>query len=71
MSFFKILIILIFGFLSFSVSNADNHSEVVDKAKEVIKDLENTIDKWSYEKLNETDRISSYIKDKLKDYDFS
>ena len=44
MSFFKILIILIFGFLSFSVSNADNHGEVVEKAKEVIKDLENNVD---------------------------
>tara|TARA_B100000902_G_C26980867_1_gene750195 strand:- start:307 stop:759 length:453 start_codon:yes stop_codon:yes gene_type:complete len=44
MSFFKILIIIIFGFLSFSVSNADNHGEVVEKAKEVIKDLENNVD---------------------------
>jgi len=44
MNFFKILIILIFGFLSFSVSNADNHGEVVEKAKEVIKDLENNVD---------------------------
>ena len=44
MSFFKILIILIFGFLSFSVSYADNHSEVVEKAKDVIKDLENNVD---------------------------
>ena len=44
MNFFKILIILIFGFLSFSFSNADNHGEVVEKAKEVIKDLENNVD---------------------------
>ena len=44
MSFFKILINLIFGFLSFSVSYADNHSEVVEKAKDVIKDLENNVD---------------------------
>ena len=41
------------------------------KSLNIIKDLENTIDKWSYEKLNETDRISSYIKEKLKNYDFS
>ena len=26
---------------------------------------------WNYEKLNETDRISRYIKEKFKDYDFS
>ncbi len=44
MNFFKILIFIIFGFLSFSVSNADNHGEVVEKAKEVIKDLENNVD---------------------------
>ncbi len=41
------------------------------KSLNIIKSLENTIDKWSYEKLNETDRISSYIKEKLKNYDFS
>ena len=41
------------------------------KSMNIIKDLENSVDEWSYEKLNETDRISSYIKDKLKNYDFS
>ena len=40
MSFFKILIILIFGLLSFSVSYADNHGEIVEKAKEVVESLE-------------------------------
>ena len=40
MSFFKILIILIFGLLSFSFSYADNHGEIVEKAKEVVKSLE-------------------------------
>ncbi len=44
MNFFKILIILVFGFFTFSVSYADNHGEVVEKAKEVIKDLENNVD---------------------------
>ena len=33
--------------------------------------LESKLDKWNYEKLNETDRISRYIKDQLKNYDFS
>ena len=41
------------------------------KSLNIIKDLDNSLDKWSYKKLNETDKISSYIKDKLKDYDFS
>ena len=37
----------------------------------IIKNLENSVEKWNYKKLNETDRISSYIKDQLKNYDFS
>ena len=44
MNFFKILIIFVFGFFTFSISYADNHGEVVEKAKEVIKDLENNVD---------------------------
>ncbi|MDA7814461.1 pilus assembly protein PilP [Candidatus Pelagibacter sp.] len=44
MNFFKILIILVFGFFTFSISYADNHGEVVEKVKEVIKDLENNVD---------------------------
>ena len=44
MNFFKILIILVFGFYTFSISYADNHGEVVEKVKEVIKDLENNVD---------------------------
>ena len=41
------------------------------KSMNIIKDLEDSVEEWSYEKLNETDRISGYIKEKLKDYDFS
>ena len=41
------------------------------KSLNIIKDLENSVEKWNYEKLNETDRISSYIKDKIKNYEFS
>lgn len=44
MNFFKILMILVFGFFSFNISYADNHGEVVEKVKEVIKDLENNVD---------------------------
>ncbi len=36
-----------------------------------LKPIEIISDKWNYEKLNETDRISSYIKEKLNNYDFS
>jgi len=37
----------------------------------IIKELGDNIEKWNYEKLNETDKISGYIKDKLNNYDFS
>ncbi len=32
----------------------------------IIKNLENSVDKWNYEKLDETNKISSYIKENLK-----
>ena len=41
------------------------------KSLNIIKDLENSVEVWSYDKLNETDKISSYIKDKFNNYDFS
>ena len=41
------------------------------KSLSIIKDLENSLTEWSYDKLNETDRISRYIKERIKDYDFS
>tara|TARA_B100001287_G_scaffold263403_1_gene254214 strand:- start:487 stop:1437 length:951 start_codon:yes stop_codon:yes gene_type:complete len=41
------------------------------KRLNITKDLENSVEQWSYEKLNETDRISIYIKDQFKNYDFS
>jgi len=41
------------------------------KSINIIKDLENSVEEWDYEKLNETDRISRYIKEKLQNYDFS
>ena len=37
----------------------------------ITKNLEDKLDQWTYEKLNETNRISGYIKNKLKNYDFS
>ena len=41
------------------------------KSLNIIRDLGNSIDTWNYKKLNETDKISRYIKDQLKNYDFS
>ena len=41
------------------------------KSLNIIRDLENSLETWDYNKLNETDRISEYIKEKLKNYDFS
>ena len=41
------------------------------KSLNIIRDLENSLDNWNYEKLNETDKISRYIKEQLKNYDFS
>ena len=41
------------------------------KSLNIIKDLENSLETWNYNKLNETDRISRYIKEKIKNYDFS
>ncbi len=41
------------------------------KSLNITKDLENSLENWEYEKLNETNRISGYIKKQLKNYDFS
>jgi len=41
------------------------------KSLKIIRELDNKIESWSYEKLNETDKISKHIKDRLKEYDFS
>ena len=41
------------------------------KSLNIIRDLENSVEEWGYEKLKETDKISSYIKGQLKNYDFS
>ena len=44
---------------------------VLFKSLNITRDLENSLDNWNYEKLNETDKISRYIKEQLKNYDFS
>ena len=41
------------------------------KSLNITKDLENSVVDWNYEKLNETNRISRYIKENFKNYDFS
>ena len=37
----------------------------------IIKDLDNSVENWTYIKLNETKRVSEQLKDKIKNYDFS
>ena len=37
----------------------------------IIKNLETSIESWDYKKLDETNRISSYIKNKINKHDFS
>ena len=37
----------------------------------ITKNLENRVENWDYQRLNETERISRYIIDKIKKYDFS
>mgnify|MGYP001223772391 CR=1 FL=1 len=41
------------------------------KSLNIIKDLNSFPESWNYKKLNETDRISRYIKENLKNYDIS
>jgi mitochondrial fission protein ELM1 len=37
----------------------------------IIKNLDTTVDSWSYQKLDEANKISTYLKNKLNEYDFS
>ena len=37
----------------------------------IVKELDNSVENWTYTKLNETKRVSEQLKDKIKKYDFS
>ena len=37
----------------------------------IIKNLDTVVDSWSYQKLDEANKISTYLKNKLNKYDFS
>ena len=37
----------------------------------IIKNLDTSVENWDYNKLDETRRISSYIRDKINSHDFS
>ena len=37
----------------------------------IIKNLDTSVENWDYKKLDETSRISRYIKDKINKHDFS
>ena len=41
------------------------------KSLNIIKNLDSSVENWNYKKLDETRRISSYIKDKINNHDFS
>ena len=53
------------------IKNNDRFKKFFEMFKKlnIIRDLEEKVEDWKYEKLNETDRISRYIKNKIKDYD--
>ena len=53
-------------------NNLKKLEEIVEKLESGEVDLENSVENWNYKKLNETNRISSYIKEQLKKkYDLS
>jgi mitochondrial fission protein ELM1 len=37
----------------------------------IVKNLDTSVENWNYKKLDETQRVSRYIKDKINKYDFS
>jgi len=41
------------------------------KSLNIIKELENTVENWTYTKLNETNKVAEKLKDKIKTHDFS
>ncbi len=55
------------------VKNNDRFKKFFEIFKElnIIRDLNDKVDNWRYDKLNETYRISRYIKSKIKNYDIS
>ena len=55
------------------IKNNDRFKKFFEMFKKlnIIRDLEDKVEQWKYEKLNETDRISGYIKSKIKNYDIS
>ena len=48
----------------------DNFFKLFESLK-IIKNLDTIIDSWSYQKLDEASKISTYLKSKLNEYDFS
>ena len=37
----------------------------------IIKELNNSVENWTYKKLNETNKIANQIREKIKQHDFS
>ena len=53
-------------FQGFGLGLGLNYQEII-----LAKNLNLRIENWAYEKLDETKRVSVYIKDKINKYDFS
>ena len=48
----------------------DNFFKLFESLK-ITKNLDRVVESWSYQKLDEANKISTYLKDKLNKYDFS
>ena len=48
----------------------DNFFKLFESLK-ITKNLDRVVESWSYQKLDEANKISTYLKDKLNEYDFS
>ena len=64
-----LVIITLIGWLSLSFLGKKFFE--LFKSLKIIKDLEYSVENWNYDKLDETGRISGYIKEQIKNYDFS
>ena len=48
----------------------DNFFKLFESLK-IIKNLDTVIDSWNYKRLDEANKISAYLKNKMNEYDFS
>ena len=48
----------------------ENFFELFESLR-IIKKLDTMVESWNYQKLDEANKISTYLKSKFKEYDFS